>query len=83
MPRDAKHARTHLAALDLAGHARTAVVVGGTTGIGAAIARALARRGCARIVISGRSRAKAEDTMRRVRDARAGVQVEFVASDVM
>jgi 3-oxoacyl-[acyl-carrier protein] reductase len=51
--------------LELAG--RTAVVIGGSTGIGAATARALAEEGCDVAVTYRSSRAGAEDTAREIR----------------
>ncbi len=58
---------------------RTAVVTGGTDGIGAATARALRDEG-ARVVAIGRSRAKAEALA--VEPARGGGSIEVVVADL-
>ncbi len=50
---------------------RTALVVGGTGGIGAAVARALARRGARLIVHGGASQARLERTIGELREAGA------------
>ncbi|KAF8129127.1 hypothetical protein K438DRAFT_1999989 [Mycena galopus ATCC 62051] len=55
--------------VSLVGQHKTAVIVGGTLGIGAAIARHLAQRGCNRIVIFGRNEAR-------------GATLEFLKGDV-
>lgn len=58
---------------------RTAIVTGATSGIGAAIATALAREG-AHVVISGRDPARAKAVQDRIRQA--GGSAEFVAADL-
>lgn len=57
---------------------RTALVTGGTSGIGLATARAFARRGAA-VVICGRSAERGERAVAGLRDAG---EVSFVAADV-
>jgi NAD(P)-dependent dehydrogenase (short-subunit alcohol dehydrogenase family) len=58
---------------------RTAVVTGSTSGIGAAIARALAGEG-AHVVVSGRDAARGENVVKEIRVA--GGRAEFVAADL-
>ena len=48
---------------------KTALVVGGTNGIGAAICAMLARHGCARVIIGGRNEAAAEAVISRMHKA--------------
>lgn len=60
---------------------KTAVVVGATTGMGAATARMFARVGCARIVVVGRNVARAEGVMASCRELGAG-EVGFVKADL-
>jgi 3-oxoacyl-[acyl-carrier protein] reductase len=60
---------------------RTALVTGASRGIGAATAVALARAGCARLLVHYASSAgAAEETARRVREA--GAQAELIAGDL-
>jgi 3-oxoacyl-[acyl-carrier protein] reductase len=67
--------------LELAG--RTAVVIGGSTGIGAATARALAVEGCDVAVTYRSSRAGAEDTAREIRSlGRRAWMAELDLADV-
>lgn len=60
---------------------RRAVVVGGTHGIGLAIAEQLVREG-ARVVVSGRDAAKASAAAAALRVAAAGDAAEVVVSDI-
>ncbi|GIM88337.1 short-chain dehydrogenase [Paractinoplanes toevensis] len=64
-------------ATELAG--RTALVTGGTSGIGRATAAALAALG-ATVVVSGRDAARGEETVRRIEQA--GGVAHFVAADL-
>lgn len=57
-----------------------AVIVGGTQGLGFAIARQLIEEGCGAIAISGRDQAKGEAAAQEL--SRAGARVEFVRADV-
>jgi NAD(P)-dependent dehydrogenase (short-subunit alcohol dehydrogenase family) len=64
---------------------KTAVIVGGTTGIGAGIARRLAKLGCKRIIIVGRDAVKGESTvevLKSIQDKADGFQATFVRGDV-
>ena len=63
---------------DLTG--RTALVTGATSGIGRAVALALAARG-AHVVVSGRDASRGDATVAAVRDA--GGQADFVAADLV
>ncbi len=57
-----------------------AVVTGGTQGLGEAIARMLAARGAAGLVICGRDRARGEAVAREI--AQRGCRAEFVQADL-
>lgn len=60
---------------------KRAVVSGSTAGIGYAIAAALAREG-ASVVVNGRTAARVDEAVGRIRDAHAGAVVEGVACDL-
>ncbi len=60
---------------------KIAVVTGGTQGLGAAIAALFAERGCAGIVICGRSQGRGETKAREIQAA-SGVTTIFVAADL-
>ena len=60
---------------------KIAVVTGGTQGLGAAIATLFAERGCAGIVICGRSKDRGEMTAQEIQAA-SGVTTIFVAADL-
>lgn len=60
---------------------KTAVVVGATTGMGAATALAFAGVGCERIVVVGRNERRAEEVMAACR-ARGAGEVVFVKADL-
>jgi NAD(P)-dependent dehydrogenase (short-subunit alcohol dehydrogenase family) len=84
MPRSAKHAAAFLSTFALPADAhRTAVVVGGTTGIGRAVAAELAARGVARVLVAGRNTSRGAATCEALRGAAPGVRAEFLACDVM
>lgn len=62
---------------------RVAVVVGGTQGIGAAIAKRLGELACRRVIIAGRSREAAMRTKVEVESASQGhTTVDFVQVDL-
>ncbi len=74
-----------LESISLVGKAETAVIVGATTGIGAAIAKLYAKLGCRRIIIFGRNQARAEEVMTAMRNLapeEGDVGVEFVKGDL-
>ena len=60
---------------------KIAVVTGGTQGLGAAIATLFAERGCAGILICGRSRDRGQAKAREIQAA-SGVPTIFVAADL-
>jgi len=60
---------------------RVAVVTGGTQGLGAAIARTLAARGAAGLVICGRNAGKGEAQARTI-ESETGCRTVFVAADL-
>ncbi|KAJ7628849.1 hypothetical protein FB45DRAFT_1080216 [Roridomyces roridus] len=81
-PNTAKELQT----VKLTGQNKIAVIVGGTSGIGAAVARLLAKLGCRRVVISGRSEARAERVLKLLKDLApedSEIEVVFVKSDVL
>ena len=65
---------------------KTAVIIGGTNGIGAAIARLMAKLGCRRVIIVGRSEEKGKkvcDAMRSLTPTGGDqIEVEFVKGDL-
>lgn len=67
--------------MDLGIRAKLAIVTGSTAGIGWAAAEALAREG-ATVVVNGRTPARVEAGIARLREAVAGARVEGVAADV-
>jgi NAD(P)-dependent dehydrogenase (short-subunit alcohol dehydrogenase family) len=67
--------------MDLGIKAKLAIVTGSTAGIGYAVAEALAREG-ARVVVNGRTPARVEAAIARLREAVSGGHVEGVAADV-
>jgi NAD(P)-dependent dehydrogenase (short-subunit alcohol dehydrogenase family) len=65
--------------IDLSG--KSALVTGSTAGIGFAIAKGLAGTG-AEVVLNGRSQAKVDAAVTRLKDAVAGAKVRGIAADV-
>ncbi|KAJ7628850.1 hypothetical protein FB45DRAFT_45064 [Roridomyces roridus] len=78
------NASKELQNLSLAGQNNTAVVVGGTLGIGAAVARLLAKLGCSRIIISGRNEGRATQVMQLLKTLAPDgkIEVDFVKADL-
>ncbi|KAJ7366372.1 hypothetical protein DFH08DRAFT_929286 [Mycena albidolilacea] len=71
--------------VSLVGQHKSAVIVGGTLGIGAAIARQLSKLGCRRIVILGRDEARGAavlEDLRRLSPEAVTVQLEFVKGEL-
>ncbi|KAI5475973.1 hypothetical protein MNV49_000532 [Pseudohyphozyma bogoriensis] len=56
-----------LKSVSVAGQNKTAVVVGGTHGIGGGVARLLARKGCARVIVSGRNEERGRKMVEMIR----------------
>ncbi|KAJ7170236.1 hypothetical protein C8R43DRAFT_1152796 [Mycena crocata] len=82
MPPDAARA---LETVSLVGQNKTAVVVGGTLGIGAAIARSLSKLGCSRIIICGRNETRAAavlEVLTKLAPTESKIKVEFVKGDL-
>ncbi|KAJ7714794.1 hypothetical protein B0H16DRAFT_513855 [Mycena metata] len=74
-----------LTKVSLVGQNKTAVVVGGTLGIGAAVARLLAKLGCKRIIILGRDENRGTamlETMKKLAPADSRLEVAFVWGDL-
>ncbi|KAJ7176199.1 hypothetical protein C8R43DRAFT_1118725 [Mycena crocata] len=74
-----------LQTVSLVGQNKTAVIVGGTLGIGAAIARLLSKLGCSRIIIFGRNAKRAAavlEVLKTIAPAESKVNVEFVKGDL-
>ncbi|KAI5474291.1 hypothetical protein MNV49_003655 [Pseudohyphozyma bogoriensis] len=65
---------------------KTAVIVGGTLGVGAGVARLLAKKGVGRIISSGRNEVNGKKMVERIRDGAKEVgrqaEVEFVRCDL-
>ncbi|KAJ7926202.1 hypothetical protein B0H13DRAFT_2564722 [Mycena leptocephala] len=72
--------------VSLVGQHKSAVIVGGTLGIGAAIARHFAELGCSRIVIFGRNEARGAAVLEELRllspKATPAITLEFVKGDL-
>ena len=74
-----------LETVSLSSTPKTAVVVGATTGIGAAVARLFAKLGCRRVIIFGRNEGRAAEVitaMKSLAPKEADIQVEFVKGDI-
>lgn len=76
-----RRARCEAPPMDLQLVGKRAVVSGSTAGIGYAIAAALAREGAA-VVVNGRTAARVDEAVRRIRAEHAGATVEGVACDL-
>ncbi|KAK6904461.1 hypothetical protein I203_105274 [Kwoniella mangroviensis CBS 8507] len=62
---------------------KTAVVVGATTGIGAAVARKLSSVGCSRVIILGRNEERGMEVINRMKQlSKEKVQADFVKGDI-
>ncbi|KAJ7232159.1 hypothetical protein B0H12DRAFT_1328137 [Mycena haematopus] len=82
MPLDAAAALEHVS---LVGQNKIAVIVGGTRGIGGGVARLLAKIGCSRIVILGRSEKQGQETvevLKQLAPEGSGFVAEFVRGDL-
>ncbi|KAK7027768.1 hypothetical protein R3P38DRAFT_2526930 [Favolaschia claudopus] len=82
MPVDAS---AGLRAVSLTNQNKTAVIVGGTLGIGAAVARLLAKLGCSRIIILGRNERRGKavvDAMKELAPEGSGLVAEFLRADL-
>lgn len=73
-----------LESINLQGQNKTAMIIGATTGIGAAVARKFAQIGCTRMFIFGRNQTRAEVVMEEMRKVAPGkdFEVEFVKGDL-
>ncbi|KAK7023059.1 hypothetical protein R3P38DRAFT_3396670 [Favolaschia claudopus] len=81
----ASTAEQALQKVSLLGQQKTAVIVGGTLGIGAAIARHFAKLGCSRIVIFGRNETRGAavlEALRALSPKEASIKLEFVQGDL-
>ncbi|KAJ6516662.1 hypothetical protein C8R47DRAFT_1268125 [Mycena vitilis] len=79
------NAAAELKTVNLVGQNKTAVVVGGTLGIGAGVARLLAKIGCARIIIMGRNETRGTallEVLRNLAPKESKLAVEFVKGDL-
>ncbi|KAJ7140093.1 hypothetical protein C8R43DRAFT_1131831 [Mycena crocata] len=71
--------------VSLVGQNKTAVVVGATLGMGAAVARLLAKLGCSRVIIFGRNAARAKTVLKDLKKLAPkdrNIKVEFVKGDL-
>ncbi|KAJ7084966.1 hypothetical protein C8R44DRAFT_862252 [Mycena epipterygia] len=79
------NAAKELQNVSLVGQNKTAVVVGGTMGMGAAIARHLAKLGCSRVIILGRNETRAQGVlveMKKLAPKEGKVEVAYVKGDL-
>lgn len=79
------NAAKELKSVSLCGQNKTAVIVGATTGIGAAVARLFAKLGCERVIIFGRNETRGMEVLQVLKSLApkdANVIVEFVKGDV-
>ncbi|KAF7352231.1 NAD(P)-binding protein [Mycena venus] len=71
--------------VSLVGQNKTAIVVGGTLGIGAGVARLLARLGCSRIIIVGRNETRGKavlEVLKELAPKESRIVVEFIKGDL-
>jgi NAD(P)-dependent dehydrogenase (short-subunit alcohol dehydrogenase family) len=81
----APNAAAALKNVSLVGQNKRAVVVGGTLGIGAAVARLLAKLGCSRIIIMGRNETRGKavlEVLKKLAPEGGRIEVELVIGDV-
>jgi NAD(P)-dependent dehydrogenase (short-subunit alcohol dehydrogenase family) len=81
----APNAAAALQNVSLVGQNKTAVVVGGFLGIGAAVARLLAKLGCSRIIIMGRNETRGKavlEALKKLAPEGSRIEVELVMGDV-
>ncbi|KAJ7924206.1 hypothetical protein B0H13DRAFT_1978966 [Mycena leptocephala] len=81
----APNAAAALKNVSLVGQDKTAVVVGGTLGIGAAVGRLLAKLGCSRIIIMGRNETRRKavlEVLKKLVPEGGRIEVELVIGDV-
>ncbi|KAJ6557867.1 hypothetical protein B0H19DRAFT_1070472 [Mycena capillaripes] len=67
--------------VSLVGQNKTAVVVGGTRGIGGGVARLLAKIGCSRVIILGRSESQGKETvevLKKLAPKGSNIAAEFI-----
>src|SRR6188768_198948 len=67
--------------MDLGLNAKRVLVTGSTAGIGFAAAEAFARKG-AQVIVNGRTRARVDEALARLRSAVPGAKVQGVDADV-
>jgi NAD(P)-dependent dehydrogenase (short-subunit alcohol dehydrogenase family) len=71
--------------VSLVGQNKTAVVVGGTLGIGAGVARLLAKIGCSRVFILGRDETRGQgllEVLKKLAPNDGQIVVEFIKGDL-
>ncbi|KAJ6534154.1 hypothetical protein B0H19DRAFT_1323623 [Mycena capillaripes] len=81
----APNAAAALKNVSLVGQNKTAVVVGGTLGIGAGIARLLAKIGCSRVIILGRNETRGKaalEVLKTLAPKESKIVLEFVKGDL-
>ncbi|KAG8886259.1 hypothetical protein FRB97_006263 [Tulasnella sp. 331] len=79
------NAAQELESVSLRGQHKTAVIVGGTKGIGAAVARLFAKLGCGRVIIFGRDEVRGGEVLEVLKGLApqdADVNFEFVKGDL-
>lgn len=79
------NAAKELESVSLAGQNKTAVVVGGTLGIGAGVARLLAKIGCSRIIIFGRNETRGAEmleVLKKLAPRGSKIDATFVKGDL-
>lgn len=81
----ALNAAKELKNVTLVGQNKTAVITGATMGMGAAVARHLAKLGCSHVIILGRNETRAKgvlEDMRKLAPKEGKVEVEYVKGDL-